>query len=220
MKINYLILIVLFVSNWSFGQSIHTSLPKKINKSDRYMFYLHGKIIEDKGVNGIHPDFGKYEYNKILDTLSNAGFVVISEARAKDTNPDLYAIKIVSQIDSLLKAKVSPENITVVGASKGAWISIIVSSKLQNAHVNFVFMGICGDDYDYSQEMFKVCGNVLSIYEKSDPLGTSCSKILNKNGCLTYSKEIELNLGVGHGFLYKPYKEWVIPVIEWARNKK
>lgn len=220
MKFNFIILIALFVSNLVFGQSINSSLPKKYSKSSKYIFYLHGKIIEDKGINGIHPDFGKYEYNKILDTLAKAGFVVISEARPKDTDSDLYANKIVSQIDSLLNAKVSPENITVVGASKGAWISIIVSSKLKNAHVNFVFMGICGDDYDYSQEMFKVCGNVLSIYEKSDPFGTSCSKMLNKSACLTYSKEIELNLGVGHGFLYKPYKEWVIPVIEWARNKK
>lgn len=210
----------MFISNIAFGQSIHSDLPKKLNKSSKYIFYLHGKIIEDKGINGVHPDFGKFECNQILDTLSKAGFVVISEARPKDTDPEFYAQKVVSQIDSLLKAKVSPENITVVGASKGAWISIIVSSKLKNDKVNFVFMGICGDDYDYSQEMFKICGNVLSIFENSDPFGTSCSKILNNGGCLINSKEIELNLGVGHAFLYKPYKEWVIPVIDWAKLKR
>lgn len=220
MKISSLILLALFISTITFGQSINSTLPKKIKKSSRYLFYLHGKIIEDKGIDGIHPDYGKFEYNNILDTLSKAGFVVISEARPKDTDPEFYAQKIVSKIDSLLNAKVSPDNITVVGASKGAWISIIVSSKLKNAQVNFVFMGVCGDDYDYSQDMFKVCGNVLSIYEKSDPFGTSCGKILNKGGCLINTKEIELNLGVGHGFLYKPYKEWVIPVIDWAKLKR
>jgi uncharacterized protein YbbC (DUF1343 family) len=200
------------------SQSITTALPKKINSKDKYIFYLHGKIIEEQGVNAISNDFGKYEYQKILDTLRNARFIVISEARPKNTDPEIYAGKVVAQIDSLLKARVAPKNITILGASKGAWISIIISSKLKNAKVNFIFMGICGEDYDYTLDMFKVCGNILSIYEKSDPWGRSCSRLMEAGECIVKSNEIELNTGKGHGFLYKPYKEWVIPVIEWANG--
>ncbi|MBD0256255.1 MAG: alpha/beta hydrolase, partial [Cytophagales bacterium] len=156
---------------------------------------------------------------KILNTLSNAGFFVISEPRQKNTNSEKYADKVAAQIDSLFKAKVAPENITIVGASKGAWISIIVSSKLKNDKINYVLMGICDDEYDYSLDMFKICGNILSIYEKSDPLGGSCGKLISSNkDCIARTKEIELNLGNGHGFLFKPYDEWTVPVIEWAKH--
>jgi hypothetical protein len=202
------------------AQSITSSLPKKINPKSKYIFYLHGRIVEEQGVNAVHNEHGRYEYQKILDTLKNAGFNIISEVRPKDTDPEFYANKVINQIDSLLKAKVAPENITVVGASKGAWITIFISSKLKNAQVNFVIMGTCRDNLNYSLDEFQVCGNILSIYEKSDPWGSSCQKLFGARDCLGKYKEIELNLGLGHGFLYKPYKEWVIPTIEWANENQ
>ncbi len=213
------ILFSLFIISSAFGQTITNSLPKKIDKTGRYLFYLHAKIVEEQGVDGISQEFGKYEYKNILNTLSTAGFVVLSEPRPKNTNSEKYADKVVAQVDSLLKAKVTPEHITVVGASKGAWISIIVSSKLKNANINYVLMGICDDAYDYSLDMFKICGNVLSIYEKSDSLGGSCAKLISNNkDCISGTKELELNLGNGHGFLFKPYDEWINPVIAWAKQ--
>jgi len=219
MNLAKVILFLIFVVNSASGQTINASLPKKIDKAGKYMFYIHAKIVEEQGVEGISKEYGKYEYKKILNTLSNAGFVVISEPRPKNTNSEQYADKVVAQIDSLIRAKVAPENITVVGASKGAWISIIVSSKLKNAKLNYVLMGICDEEYDYSLDMFKICGNILSVYEKSDQLGGSCGELIGSNkDCIARTKEIELNLGNGHGFLFKPYDEWVIPVIEWAKH--
>ena len=32
-------------------------------------------------------------------------------------------------------------------------------------------------------------------------------------------REIEVKLGVGHGLLYKPFKEWVDPAVEWANGR-
>ena len=209
---------VLSASLWS--QSATTCLPKKIDTLSSYLFYLHGKILEDQGVNAQSKDYGHYEYQNILDTLTSAKFNVISEIRPKNTDPDTYALKVVRQVDSLLKAKVPPTHISVIGASKGAWIAMQVSSKLKCEQANFVFMGICGNDYDYTAEMFKVCGHILSIYEKSDALGSTCEALKKSGSCVTAYNEIELQMGIGHGFLYRPYKEWVIPAIAWARNKK
>jgi hypothetical protein len=219
MNLARIILYTIFITTSVYGQKNNTSGPKEIDRSSRYIFYLHGKIIEEQGANAFSEEYGKYEYQKILDTLTKAGFVVISEQRPKNTQSEKYASQVVAQIDSLLKAKVAPEKITVVGASKGAWISILVSSKLKNEKVKFVLMGICDDAYDYSLDMFKICGNILSIYEKSDQLAGSCSKLISRNTeCIITASEIELTLGNGHGFLYRPYKEWVIPVIEWAKH--
>jgi hypothetical protein len=219
MNLARIILFTIFITHSGYGQKINTVVPEKTDRSSNYLFYLHGKIIEEQGVDAFSEEFGKYEYQKILDTLREAGFVVISEQRPKNAQSEKYATRVAAQIDSLLKAKVAPEKITVVGASKGAWISIMVSSKLHNEKVQFVLMGICDDAFDYSLDMFKICGNILSIYEKSDPLAGSCSKLIGSNrDCIGNTSEIELNLGNGHGFIFRPYKEWVVPVIEWAKQ--
>ena len=122
------------------------AFPAKIDPAKRYLFYLHGKIIEDQGLPAISPDYGEYEYGAILSKLSGYGFVVISEQRPKDTNSVEYAKKITEQAMALLKAGVPAKKITVVGASKGAGIAIYVSHTLENKEMNFVIMGICHPD--------------------------------------------------------------------------
>lgn len=47
--------LVLTVSN-CFAQSISTSIPEKIKKSEKYLFYVHGRIIEEQGIHAVHPD--------------------------------------------------------------------------------------------------------------------------------------------------------------------
>lgn len=29
---------------------------------------------------------------------------------------------------------------------------------------------------------------------------------------------IELNMGIDHAFVFKPYKEWIAPLTRWIRN--
>jgi hypothetical protein len=36
---------------------------------------------------------------------------------------------------------------------------------------------------------------------------------------MPHYKEIELNTGLKHGFIFKPLAEWVKPVTEWANGK-
>lgn len=65
--------------------------PTSVDPAKRYMFYLHGKIIEDQGIPAVSPEYGTYEYEAILAKLASFGFTVISEQRTKDTDGMKYA---------------------------------------------------------------------------------------------------------------------------------
>lgn len=199
-------------------ENIFKDVPDKIDARSRYLFYLHGRIIEDKGArDAVHERHGVYEYEKILETFGRAGFVVISEARARDTDVGQYAAKVVGQINALLKAGVAPRSITVVGASKGSYIAMSVSSLLKQREVNFVLMAGCGETTSNNRAL-NLYGNVLSIYDASDNGPGSCENIFKRSEGLSRRRELKINLGLGHGFLYRPYKEWIEPAVEWAKQ--
>ena len=180
------------------------------------------QIIEDQGIPAISPDFGEYENGAILEKLSGYGFVVISEQRSKNTDSGEYARKVTEQVTALLNAGVPAENITVVGASKGAGIAILSSNFLENKEINFVIMAICdpGTVEGLRQNQMFLYGNVLSIYDSADEFAGSCEELFSfseGNGISRYD-EIILNIGTGHGILYKPLDEWIIPAVGWARQ--
>lgn len=194
--------------------------PVSIDVGSKYLFYLHGKIIEDQGVPAISPEFGEYEYDAILQTLSGNGFYVISEQRSENTNASEYSSVVVNQIHELIAAGVPARNITVVGASKGAAIAILISHYLENEDVNFILMAICHpdivEDFIYNEVSLK--GNILSIYDQADEMAGSCKKLFSYSegkGISRY-EEIVLEIGTGHGILYQPLDEWVNPTVEWA----
>ena len=72
-------------------------LPATVETKASYLFYLHGRIIETQDIRPTDPKYGVYEYEEILKTLAAQGFAVISEARAKDTDVNQYATKVVQQ---------------------------------------------------------------------------------------------------------------------------
>jgi hypothetical protein len=200
------------ISTYSFHESVD---PTK-----HYLFYLHGKIIEDQGIPAVSPDYGAYEYIAILEKLSSYGFVVISEQREKNTDSMQYAQKITKQVTTLLKAGVPAKNITIVGASKGAGITIFVSHILENKEINFVIMAICDPATveGLKQNGISLFGNVLSIYDSADKFAGSCQELyaFSEGKGISKHNEIVLHVGTGHGVLYKPLEEWILPVIQWA----
>jgi hypothetical protein len=199
------------------------AFPEAFDPAKRYLFYLHGKIIEDQGIPAVGPEYTEYEYETILEKLHEYGFVVISEQRAKDADGEAYARHVVEQVSSLLEAGVPAKNITVVGASKGAGIAIFISHFLENEDINFVLLSICAPKLvdDSIHDQIVLYGNVLSIYDPSDKLAGSCQELMaySESKGLLKSNEIVLNVGIGHGFLYRPLEEWIIPTVEWARNQ-
>lgn len=177
-------LFILLISIAANAQTISPSLPKEINTSEKYLFYLHGAVVTGRGdmvVNEGAPEWGPYEYNNILDSLRKRGFNVISEVRERNVGDSVYTIKIAKQIDTLLKAGVKAEHILVLGASAGWDIGIRVSAVLKNAKLKYVLIGGCWPNTYKDFEKAELHGHFLSIIEASDPHGT-CYKIFeNRN---------------------------------------
>ena len=186
--------------------------------AQRYVFFLHNMFLEQQGIDGVHPEYGRAEYKEILDAYKKEGFVVISELRAKNTDAFAYAQKVAGQVDSLLKLGVPAAHITVIGTSKGGYIAMYTSALLKNRELNYVFIGCCGEG-NLSDDKIHFYGNVLSVYERSDVIGRSCQKEHVKAGNdVIRFKEIELNTGLKHGFLYKPLDGWIKPSVAWAKG--
>jgi hypothetical protein len=184
----------------------------------RYVIYLHGRIVEDEGRRPTDPAFGVYEYDAILDSLRAAGFVVLSDQRPPRANSDSFAARVAQEVDSLIRLGVSPRAITVIGFSKGGWIAILASARLQNPAVSFVFMGACGP-WAFERPDLHVAGRLLSLYETSDSLGVSCAPMFERSAPGSVTREIALSLGLGHGTFFQPRPAWLTPVVTWAQGR-
>ncbi|HKP12947.1 MAG TPA: alpha/beta hydrolase [Blastocatellia bacterium] len=192
---------------------ILSDVPQKIDAGALYLFYLHGRIVE-QGRRPTHAQYGVYEYDQILDAFKQRGFVVISEQRKVGTDIEQYGAKVARQVRRLLAAGVPPRHITVVGASQGSWIAMLASTYLKNRRLNFVFIAACSADEGILR-LVNLHGNVLSIYEQSDQAGPCDKYRADATGIADY-KEVALNTGLRHGFIYRPMREWVEPAVAWA----
>lgn len=184
-----------------------------------HIYYLHGQINEEQGRNAQSEKFGKYELDEILEQLKVSNSIVHCEIRAKDTDVKIYANKISKEIDSLIKLGILPQNITIVGASKGAVIAMNISDI--NTHpINYVFLA-GNNEYQEKENDWKFHGQVLCIYDLSDDIaGKNYNYWMEKPNYSTLFKQIEIKTNLGHGFIYKPLKEWIDPTKEWIENQK
>ena len=196
---------------------------KEAQKSETekdYIFFIHNKFLEENP-DGTFAD--KYnvtvDYKGILQSFKNDGFVVFSEKRNTKANERAFANKVVSQIDSLISKGVQPNHITVIGTSKGGYIAQFVSTFAKNPDLNFVFIGsFQNTDIEEIPEI-NFCGNILMIYEKSDIFGVSAIRRKETSKLkINRFKEIELNTGLKHGFLYIASDEWIKPCKMWAKR--
>lgn len=198
--------------------------PNWIDPTKQYMFYLHGKILEDQGVPAVSPEFGEYRYEDILRTLQSYGFKVISEQRSKNADGWEYAQRTARQVSELLTAGVPPGSITIVGASKGAAIATVTSDLVNNPDVNYVLLGTCHPTLveEWKQGGLIISGNVLAIYDfEDDKYSGSCEELfsLAEGKGLSHHDELVLQGGTGHGILYQPLPEWVLPTVKWANQE-
>ncbi len=192
-------------------------VPDNPDATKPYLFYLHGLIVEEAGIRPKSEEHGYYEYELILQELARAGFIVISEAREQGTQIKAYAENIATQVKKLLTGKVPPGNITVVGTSKGGVIASYVSAMLQEQEIRYVFLaGLferCLQD-----ENLKLYGKVLSIHDRSDKLSITPSLYFRRSEGLGVFKEVVLSLDIGHGLIYRPYREWIDPLLDWIKK--
>lgn len=211
---------LLLINSVVLSQTIGASLPKPIKKNEQFLFYLHGGVVTALGNNAINqsrPEWGPYEYLNILDSLKHRGFNVISENRKPDVDDIVYARKIADQVDSLFSAGVAPQQILILGASAGWNIALQVADLKRNKSMRYVVMGGCWPDThkDYVKMMFP--GHFLSVIESSDPHGT-CQRVFEVRQELSSFREITLNTGLSHGFIYKGHRAWIDPIVAWFNS--
>lgn len=195
------------------------------DSSQRHLFYLHGAWIEQHGLRQPHPQHGPYEYERIVRTLADAGFVVISEARLHDVAPPVYAEQIAGQVRELLRRGVPANQITVIGHSKGGHMALLVASLVQEPTMHVVVMAGCGKPgtmFRRSYERFlathasRLQGHILSIYDAADREAGSCHEAFAAAADGVESREVVLSTGRGHGLFYTPEPVWLTLVTQWA----
>jgi len=204
------------ISSKSNG-AVNLTLPENIDPDGRYLFYIHGKIIEDVGVNAASPQFGPYEFEEILKYLSDAGFNVIGEIRSTPTDANEYSDRVAAQVKSLLAQGVPSKRITMVGFSKGAGIVILTSAKVNNPELNIVLIAICGEETNVESGPV-ISGRILSLFEKSDELGSSCKPLADRSPGVKEFEEFEFSTGKQHGAFYTADPIWLDPMISWIRE--
>lgn len=211
------ILVLLIAVNVAQGQHKTLFLPENIDAQEKYVFYFHGGVVSvdgDNAVNQSRPEWGPYEYSAILDSLRKRGFEIISEIRKEGISDSVYVDKVVAQIDTLLDNEVQPANIILIGASAGSEIVLRASAVLRNTSLRFVIMGACWPKTYMDYEGIRLYGHFLSVIEASDQHGT-CSRIFRKRQVSSF-REVKLNTGLSHGFLYRGLSEWIDPVAAWV----
>jgi len=180
----------------------------------KHVFYLHGMIIESKGIHAVSDQFGAYEYTQIVDSLRATGAEVHSEVRTEDTDFDEFCRKVSSQVDELIDQGIPPENITVIGASKGGMMAMNISSINTNP-INYVLLGASSS---YAEKTFNwsLHGNILGIYEASDTVADKDYQFwMDRSPEAKHFEQLELHTGLSHGFLYRPIPEWLNPARKW-----
>ncbi len=206
----------------------YKDIPPSIDTSQKYIFFLHGLIVEKKGPHAESKKYGRYEYYNILKAFSDRGFIVISEARRRGTDIQQYASKVADPIRTLMAAGVAPERITVIGYSRGATITLRTSSILGEPKVNFVVLAGCGHGkykkkYQKRFEEFvkpiapDLRGRFLSIYDDSDKISGSCQKAFDLAPEGLEYDEKELKTHLGHGLFFTPREDWLDIVVEWVK---
>jgi len=184
----------------------------------KYIYYLHGRIIEIQGKDAISDEYGKYEFDSIVNSLSDLGHKVIAEVRTENVDYIEYANKISSEIDSLVKLGVKSTDITVIGASKGAIIASNISNINQNP-INYVLLA-GNNKYQEENNNWKFHGQVLCIYDLSDSIaGSNYDYWKSNENYTTKFEQLELKTNLGHGFLYKPLKDWIEPTGKWILSQ-
>ncbi|MBD2792273.1 hypothetical protein ID852_00875 [Xenorhabdus sp. 42] len=122
MKNKLLVTILLLAPLISWANVVFDEFPKNINPDEKYVFYNHGKVLEgniEKPVNPSKPHWGVYDFPGVKESLSDLDYHLIAYHRPKNTNPFEYAKKLNNDINKLIKAGVLPQNITIIGFSRG-----------------------------------------------------------------------------------------------------
>lgn len=205
-------------SSLSFAGEVYEQFPEQIEANEKYVFYSHGFIVEGTNPTPKNERWGVYEFPAIKESLSDSQYNLIAYHRPKGTDPFVHAKSLANDVKRLLKKGVAANRITIMGFSRGAFITSLASHYLEETPVNTVLLAGCGRIVSNKYSDIKINGAFLSIYETTDGAVT-CEKLKNRSPQLTSFDEISITTGKEHGAFYRPIPEWVVPVKQWVVEK-
>lgn len=218
MKLISLLLATLVAANSVKAEQTY-DFPKTIDNKASYVFYSHGYIVEGDNPTPIHPRWGKYDFPAVKQKLADPSYHLIAAHRPANTDPFDYGRKLAKQVNELIDAGVPANNISLVGFSRGGFITAITSNYLKNKEVNFVILAACTSGLGKNSEI-KIYGKLLSMYETSDSVG-SCDQVVARSGnTVTSYQEVAISTGKEHGAFYRPVDEWLPPVKAWLKREQ
>jgi len=212
------LLIALLLPIFSYAGNIFDKFPENINNTEKYVFYSHGFIVEGDNPTPRNERWGVYEFPAIKKTLSDNEYNLIAYHRPKNTDPFEHAQLLASHVNRLIKKGVDARNITIIGFSRGAFITSLTSHYLKETPVNTVLLAGCGRIVSSKYADIKINGDLLSIYETTDG-AVSCKKLKERSTALKSFKEIAITTGQEHGAFYRPLSQWVVPVKQWIKEQ-
>ena len=212
----FLVLISIIFSSFTFAGKVFVKFPEQVNSDEKYVFYSHGFIVEGENPTPVNPRWGMYDFPKIKEVLSDDSYNLIAYHRPKGTEPRVFAKKLTEDAKTLMREGVKPENITFIGFSRGGAITALTSNYLASNKANFIILAGCSGFIKNNTEIV-VIGNVFSIFETSDKVGT-CQFLIERSKRVNSFEELSISTGKEHGAFYNPLPEWVIPVKKWLKS--
>ena len=213
------IIFTFLFSSFSYGGKVYESLPDKVNPSQHYVFYSHGLIVEGTDPTPTHERWGQYNFPAIKQELADSSYYLIATHRSAKTPPFNYAQQLSKQVTKLLKNGVPASNISLVGFSRGGFISAITSSHLKSIDINVVILAACTSGLAKKAEI-AIYGHLFSVYETSDSVGSCDDLVARSVDTVSSYTEISISTGKEHGAFFTPRKEWIVPVKAWLKRKK
>ena len=190
------------------------------DRHSRHIIYLHGQIVEDQGLPAFSERYGEYRFDDIVSSFEDAGFEVTAKVREAGADPASHAEETVESILDILDRGVPPENIIVIGASKGAYIASLVSNQMVGPDIRVILLAGCSAPVSetFLADGMQFHGHILAIRDVSDTrLAGSCAGIAEQSPGLSSFQEIVTDTGLEHGLIYEPREEWVVPAMDWAK---
>jgi hypothetical protein len=210
--LQYLALLVL-VPLSSKAVEIYDRFPDSIHAGERYVIYSHGFVAEGDDPKPVSPQYGLYDFPAIKEAIfGNGGFNLIAYQRPKSLD-DSYAETLKSWVKRLVDGGVEPSRITLVGFSRGAYLTALASNDLAAVGINTALLAVCEKGDVSGAPGLALGGNFLSIYEKSDSMG-KCNKLAARSH-LTSFKEVAISTGKKHAAFFQPLPQWLDPLKAW-----
>lgn len=104
----------------------------------------------------------------------------------------------------------------MVGFSEGGATAIIASVLLREPEMSIVFLGACGGWVTGRSEIGVRC-RLLSIYEGSDELGTSCAPLAQQGRAPRSFREVRIRTKGRHGAFYRVREEG--PLLQFLEQR-